>query len=158
MSSAYAPVTALIVSQPQRATQISEPGSRLPRWPNTARDSAMTGRAAPLARDADQADQAVRDERRDRRDDEGLPEVEVVRHDEARAHREQQHADVGPHPGGEESAGPGGAFVVGYRLDATGFQRAFARGRLAHGGGSVLAVGDEDVGLNARSEAGLIVV
>lgn len=43
LSSAYAPVTALIVSQPQRATQISAPGSRLPRCPNTARDSAMPG-------------------------------------------------------------------------------------------------------------------
>jgi hypothetical protein len=36
-------VTALIVSQPQRATQISEPGSRFPRCPKTARDSAMPG-------------------------------------------------------------------------------------------------------------------
>lgn len=41
--SAYAPVTALIVSQPQRAIQISEPGSRLPRWPKTERDRAIPG-------------------------------------------------------------------------------------------------------------------
>lgn len=43
VSSAYAPVTALTVSHPQRAAQISAPGSRLPRCPKTARDSAMPG-------------------------------------------------------------------------------------------------------------------
>lgn len=32
-----------MVSQPQRATQISAPGKRLPRWPNTARERAMPG-------------------------------------------------------------------------------------------------------------------
>ncbi|CAM5252164.1 hypothetical protein STANM309S_01057 [Streptomyces tanashiensis] len=31
VSTAYAPATALIVSQPQRATQISAPGKRFPR-------------------------------------------------------------------------------------------------------------------------------
>lgn len=36
-------MTALIVSQPHRATQISAPGNRLPRCPNTALDSAMPG-------------------------------------------------------------------------------------------------------------------
>lgn len=36
-------MTALIVSQPQRATQISVPGKRLPRWPKTARESAIPG-------------------------------------------------------------------------------------------------------------------
>ncbi len=43
VSMANAPLTALIVSQPQRATQIRAPGKRLPRWPNTARERAMPG-------------------------------------------------------------------------------------------------------------------
>ncbi len=43
VSRAYAPVTAFTASQPQRATQITAPGSRFPRCPNTARDSAMPG-------------------------------------------------------------------------------------------------------------------
>lgn len=125
-------------------------GDRVDRLPSPARDPDQrtgqqiaalaedrarerhAGRAAALARDADQTDQAVRHDRRGHRDDERLPDVQVVRHDQARAHRQQQHADVGAHPGGEQFTGPGGAFVIRDLLDASGLESTFGLDGFAH--------------------------
>ncbi|GAA3043114.1 hypothetical protein GCM10020000_22840 [Streptomyces olivoverticillatus] len=52
VSTAYAPVTALIVSQPNRATQRIAPGKRFPRTPNVARESIAPG-APPHLPDTD---------------------------------------------------------------------------------------------------------
>ncbi len=110
VSIAYAPVTALIVSQPQRAIQISEPGSGLPRCLKTARDSAMPGAAPPTAampirptRPADTTGAATgRRPAPLARCSGGTPLM-------ARAHRQQQHADVRADQVGEQLPGLGGA-------------------------------------------------
>ncbi|MBG7699551.1 signal recognition particle-docking protein FtsY [Streptomyces sp. MC1] len=77
----------------------------------------------------------------------------MVRHDQARAHRQQQHADVRADPGGEQFPGPRRALVVGDLLDTARFESAFGLDGFRHERGARRG-GTGTRGLYARQQRG----
>ncbi len=103
-------------------------GEEIAALPEDRPGQCHTRRPAALARHGHEAHEPEGEDGRHDGHGQHLPYVQPVEDGEPGPHRQQQHGQVGRHPGGEEGADPAGALVIGDGVQAAvlhGQQRTF---------------------------------